>query len=240
MITNITTDASAEETFYKISIMNDSEFNATNTEFSSITDPLIYIGSSKVNFEEAVTLKDLSNPREQNPMIYVSSSTYNVMNTLFQNLKSEKYMALQLVADSQVTISKSRIENFDKPFLSLEDGTLKVSHTVIKDGIMSPIEGDPSDPNSEVFYGYANSMGFIAISSNADFDNVTMSNLQTQHSAAAIYIENDATSTTQMNLKIKGSNFKWNWAKLGSGVVQSLNVHTDISSTTFEGNVAYT
>lgn len=167
------------------------------TTFSSITDPLIYIGSSEVNFEEDVTLKDLHNPREQSPMIYVSSSTYNVKDTLFQNLKSDKYMALQLVTDSHVKIEDTTVADFDKPFLSLEEGSLKVMRSVIKDGVMSPIEGDPSDPESELFYGYANSMGFIVISCDAIFDDVEMMNLQTQHSAAAIYIENDATSNSE-------------------------------------------
>jgi len=72
-------------------------------------------------------------------MIYVSSSTYSIVDTTFQNVTSAKYMALQLITESDVLIKDTTVTDFDKPFLSLEEGSLKVYNTTIKNGVMSPI-----------------------------------------------------------------------------------------------------
>lgn len=94
MISNISTDMKAASSFYKISIMNDSVLRAKSTTLSMITDPLLYVGSSHVNFEADVALKDLHNADPESAMIYVSSSDYSVVDTSFENVTSAKYMAL--------------------------------------------------------------------------------------------------------------------------------------------------
>ena len=125
------TQTSLQSSFYKITIVNNSFFRASNCTFDTIMGLLLYVSGSTMNLDSNTTISRAINDDANSALFAIDTSTVSIQNSNFSGIHSLYYSPIFNLQSNTLNAGQVSFTQFDKTLFALQQGSYSFSKTRI-------------------------------------------------------------------------------------------------------------